>query len=181
MKIGVMSDSHENMEMIARAIELFNQEGVDLVIHAGDIISPITTKEFKQLKGKLIAIFGNNDGERELLRERFSQLGYEIHKPPYEFILEERKILVLHEPYLLESLVRSESYDLIIYGHTHRIEVREGKTLVLNPGECGGWLSGKASIALVETTDLSCQIINLEEEGAEQKGWISLSSRVSKT
>ena len=32
MKIGVLSDSHDNIPMIDKAVELFNDEGVSLVI-----------------------------------------------------------------------------------------------------------------------------------------------------
>ena len=40
MKIGVLSDSHDNVHMVAKAVELFNDEGVVLVVHAGDFIAP---------------------------------------------------------------------------------------------------------------------------------------------
>ena len=55
MKLGIISDSHENMPLIAKAVELFNHEEVDLVLHAGDFISPITAKEFKA-GGKTIMV-----------------------------------------------------------------------------------------------------------------------------
>lgn len=161
MKLGVMSDSHENMQMIANAVNFFNKQGVDIVIHAGDIVSPITVNEFKNLKSRLIAIYGNNDGEKDLLRERFSGLGHEIHPAPYEFTFAHRKILLFHEPHFLKELFRCDSYDIIIYGHTHLVDIQKDKALILNPGECGGWLYGKPTVALIETIDLSCQIINL--------------------
>jgi len=47
MKIGIMSDSHDNMNMVAKAVELFNQRGVSRVLHAGDIIAPFFTIPLK--------------------------------------------------------------------------------------------------------------------------------------
>jgi predicted phosphodiesterase len=32
---------------------------------------------------------------------------------------------------------------------------------VINPGECGGWLTGKSTIAMLDLNDLNVQIINL--------------------
>lgn len=49
MKIGILSDSHDNMPKLARAVELFNEEKVELVLHAGDLVSPITANELIRL------------------------------------------------------------------------------------------------------------------------------------
>jgi len=161
MKIGIISDTHENMPLIAKAVELFNKSKVDLVLHAGDIISPITFKEFKLLKCKLVSIFGNNDGEVKMLGEKFSQLG-EIHKGPHELEISNNKVLLMHEPDNLESLADSDRYDVIIYGHTHKVDVRkQGKTAVINPGECCGWFSGQSSIAILELPEKKVNIISL--------------------
>ncbi|MEA1871092.1 MAG: YfcE family phosphodiesterase, partial [Candidatus Bipolaricaulota bacterium] len=75
MKLGIISDTHDNMPKIARAVELFNERKVDLVLHAGDFISPITASEFTHLEAPLIGVFGNNDGERLYLTERFNGIG----------------------------------------------------------------------------------------------------------
>ena len=47
--IGIMSDSHDNLDAIRKAVDAFNEAEVDLVIHAGDMISPFTSKEIKKL------------------------------------------------------------------------------------------------------------------------------------
>ena len=49
-KIGIMSDSHDNLPAIRAAVELFNREKVDLVIHAGDVGAPFTAREIKKLR-----------------------------------------------------------------------------------------------------------------------------------
>ena len=59
MKIGVMADSHDNVPMIRRAVELFNDEQVGLVIHAGDFISPFAIKPLHDLSCRVLAVFGN--------------------------------------------------------------------------------------------------------------------------
>ncbi len=42
--VGVLSDSHDNMPAIERAVDFFNENNVDMVMHAGDIISPFTAR-----------------------------------------------------------------------------------------------------------------------------------------
>ena len=64
MKIGVLSDSHDNVPMVKKAVELFNSEGVELVIHAGDFIAPFVVAAMGDLKCRVVGVFGNNDGER---------------------------------------------------------------------------------------------------------------------
>ena len=55
MKIGIMSDTHDYLPNIRKAIEIFNEEKVDLVVHCGDFVSLFVIKEFKNLKAKVIA------------------------------------------------------------------------------------------------------------------------------
>ncbi|MEW5767493.1 MAG: metallophosphoesterase [bacterium] len=161
MKIGLMADSHEHMEKIKEAVRVFNQEEVEMVLHAGDIISPITCRYFKDLNSKLIAVFGNNDGEKDFLRSQFTAIGAEIHQPPLELTIDGKKVLIYHSPDFLNILAESGHYDLILYGHTHKIDLRSGKTMVVNPGECSGWLSGRATIGILETEDMSVRIVDL--------------------
>lgn len=161
MKLGIIADSHENMPLIAKAVELFNREEVGLVLHAGDFISPITAKEFKNLKAKLIGVFGNNDGDKLLLQKRFQDIG-ELYEDYHEFEIEGKKIVLMHQPKFLETLIASSEYDLIIYGHTHQIDIREGQPLVVNPGECGGWLTGRNTVAIIDLETMKAKIHDLQ-------------------
>jgi putative phosphoesterase len=160
MKIGAIADSHDNIPKIAGAVELFNEEGVELVLHAGDYISPITAHAFEKLDAPLVGVFGNNDGDRIFLVERFRDIG-SIYPDYHEFEIDGKKGVLMHEPKFIDALVKSGLYDLVVYGHTHQIDIREGQPLVINPGECGGWLSGRATVAIVETEDLSVRLIDL--------------------
>lgn len=160
MKIGVIADTHDNLPKIGRAVELFNRAKVGLVLHAGDFVSPFTSREFGKLRAKLVGVFGNNDGDRPYLLKRFAEIG-ELHDGCHELELAGRKIALLHKPDLLEALLSSGRYDLIVYGHTHKIELREGSPLVLNPGEAGGWTSGRPTAAIVDLATLRAQIIEL--------------------
>jgi len=54
------------------------------------------------------------------------------------------------------------SYNVVIYGHTHQSEIRrENGVLVINPGEACGYLSGKATIGLLDTSTLDAVIVSI--------------------
>jgi len=61
------------------------------------------------------------------------------------------RIALLHgnDRELLETLAACGSLDLLVYGHTHRPEIRrEGALLIVNPGEVYGHLTGRSTVAL---------------------------------
>lgn len=159
MLIGIMSDTHDNLILVKKAIELFNNRKVGYVIHAGDYTSPFTLKLFKELRCKYVGIFGNNDGDKLLLLERAEG---NIRNQPYIFTLNNRKIVVMHEHNVADALADSGHFDLVIYGHTHKPDVRKVKnTLVVNPGEVGSWLYGKATVALADLNKMEAEIVEL--------------------
>ena len=163
MKIGIISDTHDNLPQIKIAVEIFNREKVELVLHAGDFVSPFTFLEFKNLNCPLKGVFGNNDGDKLYLQEKFKVIG-EIYPAPYIVKINNKNVIMLHKEKLIDALAESQRYDVIIYGHTHRSDLRKiGKTLIINPGECGGWLTGKSTIALLDLKTLEAKIIDLAD------------------
>ncbi|MCJ7643470.1 MAG: metallophosphoesterase family protein, partial [Candidatus Aminicenantes bacterium] len=50
------------------------------------------------------------------------------------------------------ALFPDQTYDVLVFGHTHKAEVRrEGGVVVVNPGEAGGWLHGRSTAAFLRT------------------------------
>jgi len=163
MKIGIISDTHDNLPQIKKAVEIFNREKVELALHAGDFVSPFTFLEFKNLNCPLKGVFGNNDGDKLYLQEKFKGIG-ELHPAPYNVKINNKNIVMLHKEKLIDALAKSQKYDVVIYGHTHRTDLRKiGKTLIINPGECGGWLTGKNTIALLDLKNIEAKIIDLAD------------------
>lgn len=159
MLIGIMSDTHDNLIYVKKAIELFNKRKVEYVIHAGDYTSPFTLKLFKELNCKYVGIFGNNDGDKLLLLERAEG---NIQNQPYIFTLNNRKIIVMHEHNIVDALADSGHFDVVIYGHTHTPDIRKVKnTLVINPGEVSTWLYGKSTVAVADLNKMEAEIIEL--------------------
>lgn len=165
MLIGLMADTHDNLPMIDRAVRKLNEENVELVLHAGDYVAGFVIPRFKKLKAKLIGVFGNNDGDHELLRKRFSEnKRLELRGNFAEIAADGLKIALLHggDAELLKALINPESFDVVVHGHTHIHEIRrKGKTLVVNPGEVCGYLTGRSTLALLDTVKREAKIIEL--------------------
>lgn len=162
IKIGIISDTHDNLIMIRKAVEYFNNSGVERVLHCGDFVAPFALSAFEDLECKGVGVFGNVDGEKKGLAKKASSLEWEINNPPYELEIDEKRMLILHEPDDLRRYVSGGSYDLIVYGHTHRLDIeREGNTLIINPGECCGWLYGKATVVVLDLANMEAERVML--------------------
>ncbi|MBS3737308.1 metallophosphoesterase [Candidatus Bipolaricaulota bacterium] len=154
-----MADSHDNMDLLGEAVDLFEGENVDLVLHAGDFMSPLTADPLSDLQTDLVGVFGNNDGDKLFLRRRFEEEGVgKIERGPHRLELGERTVILTHEPRLLEVMESSPVPDLIVYGHTHEVDVRGDQPLVVNPGEVGGWLTGRSTVGLVDLDEMEAEI-----------------------
>jgi len=159
MALGIISDTHDDMEQIRKAVEIFNARGVSHVLHAGDLVSPFTFDFLAGLQCPFTGIFGNNDGDRLLLSKRS---GGNIHAQPLALELEGVKIALVHEPLAVEALARCGLYDLVIYGHTHAPDVRRAESaLVINPGKAARLHKGRSTLAVLDTKKMEAEIIEL--------------------
>ncbi len=158
--VGIMSDSHDNMPALRAAVELFNQREVDLVIHAGDLVAPFTAREIKKLNCPYRIILGNNDGEVLGLYKIYEG---NVYHPPHKFKVNDKKVLVLHDPILLNTLMDGKFFDIVIYGHDHNACITESPTgqLIVNPGECGGWLTGRSTVVIWNVLNHKAELIDL--------------------
>lgn len=165
MIIGILSDTHDHLPMVEAAVHKLNESGVELVLHAGDYISPFVIPRLHALNAPLIGVFGNNDGDYAMLTQRFLEYdNLEIRGNFAEVEVAGLSIGLLHghESKLLNALIKREAFDVLVFGHTHQAQVfRHGKTLVVNPGEACGYLSGSPTIALLDTTAGNAEIVLL--------------------
>jgi uncharacterized protein len=126
-RIGVVSDTHDHLDPQLK--EIF--EGVDHIIHAGDIGLPWIILQLEEI-APVTAVLGNTDetgldfDETELV-----QLG-------------DRKFLVHHavDPHhptdKIKRRIIRENPDVVVFGHTHKPFCETiGNTLYLNPGYAG--------------------------------------------
>ncbi len=158
--VGLLADTHDNKASVEAAVRLFNDRDVGQVLHGGDYIAPFNARWMRALEAPFTGVFGNNDGERFGLRAMFEPIG-PIQRGPYALKLGNRSILLMHEPDQIEALAASGAYDAIVYGHTHEIDLKVCKTLVVNPGEACGWLSERSTVGLLSLDTMNVVIVDL--------------------
>ncbi len=158
MKIGVISDTHDNINHIKQVIGIFKEKEIRTLIHLGDYCSPFSIPLL--CMEKVYAIFGNNDGDKLMLQKKANECGFNIVNAPIAITIDEKKIAIMHEPYQLEAFRKSGIYDIILHGHTHESYIKKNP-LTVNPGELCGYLSGKSTFAIIDLENLECEIIQL--------------------
>jgi len=150
VRIGIVSDTHNNLKNVGRIVELFNDARVDRVIHTGDITQAKTLDVMASLEMPMFGVYGNNDVERDSLDEAVARHGFQFSEPPLRLNWHGHHIVVVHDPLELE-LVNPDDFQLVLHGHTHRhTETWEGQRLTFNPGECAGLMQGYNAIGVLD-------------------------------
>jgi len=159
--IGIMSDSHDNREAIRAAVRIFNTMNCTMVIHAGDFVAPFAAAELAHLTCPVNAVYGNCDGERAGLAQEFAAFGT-IRSEPFAFAWLGHNFLVTHTQFANKTYLAEKKPDILIYGHTHKVDIsRKKHTLIINPGETGGWVTGTSTIAVLDPDTLIAEILTL--------------------
>lgn len=152
MRIAIISDIHDSIPRLRAAMVKLDE--VDAVVCCGDLISPFIIKELGTgFQGPIHIVFGNNDGDRYRLTEASKRYPHiEIHGEFAELDFDGRRFAVNHFDNIGRTMVASGTYDVVCFGHNHQFEItKSGKTLVVNPGEIYGLLTGKSSFAIYDT------------------------------
>ncbi|MBV9325585.1 MAG: metallophosphoesterase family protein [Chloroflexi bacterium] len=165
MKVGVVSDVHNNVEALTYALD--HLRDCDLVLGLGDLVSDYHVDprilQVARERG-LVSIAGNH--EKSILLHPGSQIRSTLSADTLDFLrqlpaareidLDGRCVHVAHgapwdDPndyrcaYVLERdlvtlgrVAATTRAEVVLLGHTHRaMTVRTEGTLVINPGSCG--------------------------------------------
>lgn len=154
MKIGLVADSHDNVPSVTRMLEVFDRMEIEAVIHAGDFVAPFTLKKFLHQKWPLHGVFGNNDGEKDGILKFAPQ----ITEGPVILELGGIQVGLVHDRHDWDD----SECDLLVFGHTHQCFYKEiDGRIEINPGELGGWLYGKSTVAVFDTETRDAEIIEV--------------------
>lgn len=152
-RVGVISDTHG----VLRLDVLEALQGVDIIIHAGDVGRPEVLEQLGEV-ASVVAVKGNVDRAEWALGLRENEV----------VELGDVLIYVLHDLNRLDLDPAAAGFKGIIYGHSHRPseEWREG-VLYLNPGSAGPRrFVLPVSMAILEVRDgaLDVRFISLDGE-----------------
>lgn len=162
MKVAILSDIHDHIANLRAALALCGD--AEALICCGDLCSPFIAKELGQgFSGPVHVVFGNNDGDRFRIAAnggKFPQLTF--HGEYVELELGGKTFAVNHFDNIGRGLAKGNAFDVVCFGHNHRYEVeRQERTLVVNPGEIYGGLSGQATFVIYDTASGAAERIEL--------------------
>ena len=129
MRIGLIADTHGLLRP-----EVFAAfDGVDRILHAGDIGEPELLIELETI-APVTAVWGNTDGFP--LRERLPEV-VETRLEGFDFLLLHGHQLGSPSPDALHR--RWPAAEVIIFGHTHKplLTIVDQVVTVMNPGGAG--------------------------------------------
>ncbi|MDP2873919.1 MAG: metallophosphoesterase [bacterium] len=175
MKVGIISDTHDNYPNFIKAMEIFKKEQIALLIHCGDWVSASTFMFFdsltKDFPVPVKSVFGNNEGAIKRIVESNLRLERSIEFPEtlvLETKIADQTLAVFHgqDRAITQALIQSGSYDLVFTGHTHKPLIEKvGNTLHLNPGticfDRESRFNNEYTIGIYESDTQEARIVNL--------------------
>ncbi|MFH1849962.1 MAG: YfcE family phosphodiesterase [archaeon] len=162
--IGLISDTHDNVENILKAVKVFKDRNVRFVLHLGDIIAPATVPFFQGLSMKFIT--GNCDGDLANLKKIIHEQGWEYLGDIVKFSLGAYKCAAYHgqNRIKLDWMINSQEFNYVFHGHTHqkRDEI-VGKTRVINPG-AHYYTAEEKTVAIFDAQNNQVEFIELGDK-----------------
>ncbi len=140
MKIGILSDTHNNLENLQVALELFRIESIDTLIHCGDLTGVEIARAMEGFR--VIFVFGNGDiASGEIRAALLAQSPENYAGLVYTGRIENSRIAVTHGhlPGAVDEMVHAGEYEYVFKGHSHQHKDETvGFTRLINPGALGG-------------------------------------------
>ncbi|BDQ04587.1 MAG: phosphodiesterase [Candidatus Dojkabacteria bacterium] len=147
MQLGVISDTHDNIEKTIEALDIFLEKSIFIVLHCGDWVTPETflfiASEAQQRKIRLCGVLGNNDIK---YTDEFYAINstlaapVDLPKKGDEYIIfkvKDREFGIYHghKKIKLDEILQTHRLEALFVGHTHKpSEDFIRNTKVLNPG-----------------------------------------------
>lgn len=170
MKIAILSDIHDHLANLHRALDIIQTEAADVLICCGDICSSFVLREMaERFSGPIHVMLGNNDGDLfKLTTVANDHTHVTIYNELMELELDGKRITGHHYPKIARLIAAAGQHDVVCYGHTHRYEVtRHEQVLLINPGDIMGRKTGSATFAIYDTqTD---DVVRFEVSGCMEE------------
>lgn len=167
MQIAILSDVHDNLKALEKALSNIQSRNVTDLVFCGDFCAPFSARMLAESGLNVHAVFGNNDGDRfqiAKVAQEYPNLklyGEYIGDEGQKLVLDGQSFGVTHYPYYAKTMVKTGWYDAVFFGHSHQVHRQKyGPSLLLNPGEIAGQM-GDSTFALYDTEFRSSEIITL--------------------
>ncbi len=162
MKIGIISDTHDNLANLIAALDILRAEQVTNLLHCGDLCGP---EIIRALAGLNVWIAQGNMDRRLKLSPVTEETSIRIslawlQKPT----LNGYPLAVIHgdNEEVLGNLITSGQHRYVFHGHTHRRRDQTvGRTRVINPGALGGTRKQSRSFCILDLTTGEARFVEL--------------------
>ena len=168
MKIGIVSDSHDDIPRLSAALEAAVAAGVEAVLHCGDVVAAVTLARVPTLPVPLHVIHGNNTGDIYALSRLAGRSGGRLiyHGMEAALDLGGRRVFMVHYPRYARALATTGDWDVVCCGHNHKVgvepirNVKGGTSLYINAGTTAGidapptWVLGDLATLHFEIHDV---------------------------
>lgn len=172
MKIAIISDSHDNIPNMEKALKFIRAQKIKIIIHCGDLAAPsiLSKVMIPNFRGEIHLVHGNV-GDPELLEKVAKRYkGVEVYGAEGSVEIDGKHIAFTHFPQMVRKLAQTGKFDYVFYGHTHkpwieelRADSRQPKTVCLvNPGTLAGMFY-KATFAILNTKNNKLELKILEK------------------
>lgn len=164
MKIAVLSDIHDHVRNLEKAIKVIKEEECEALIFCGDLCSFFTYEILVESNLDVYSVIGDAEVDNwwtHIYDNAHTFPGQEFG----EVELEGRRIAFCHTPMFANTLAASRFYDAVFFGHSHRTSKQMlGNTLIANPGAVCGIVGGKeglASFMIYDTNNNSIKLVKI--------------------
>jgi len=164
MRIGIISDSHDDAENLKKILRILKNEKIEKIFHLGDYVAPPLVKLMNGFE--VTGVLGNNDGFVLGLVQVFGEIGGSLLGDFGKIEIEDVRIALYHGTIreISESLTASGNFDVVFCGHFHKSEIYEsGGALLLSPGSCHSYFKKDSSptFGIFNTSDKSFEIVSI--------------------
>jgi len=162
MKIVIISDIHDNVVNLQKCLKWCAKNSVDEILCCGDVANSETLKvlsasfanTIRLVEGNAELFYGEEVEQYKNIKH-YGKIGY--------FEIDEFKIGMCHENFLIEKVMERKNVNIVFYGHTHEPWIKsEGNVKIVNPGALGGGFN-KATFAFWETKQKSIKLIRVDK------------------
>lgn len=171
MKICILSDSHDHIPLLDAAVAEAKRRGAEAILHCGDVVAPNTLKCLNKHQLPVHAIHGNNTGDLYTLGLMAAKPGnvIEYHGMDAQLTLAGKRIFLVHYPHYAHAMATTGDWDLVCCGHSHIFKqelvpnIKNGHTMMLNPGTIGGVGSAPATYVMLDLMTMEIERLEISK------------------
>ena len=168
MKIGILSDTHDQADRAALAVSILIDSGAEILVHCGDITNAAVVARCVGVPSYYV--FGNNDFDEAGLRQAMAGVGATCLERGGIIEVGGRRVAVAHgdSDREIRRLLGLDP-DLFLYGHSHQAADgrREGVRWI-NPGAL--YRANRWTVAVLDLADDTLEFLTIKDRGGPWGG-----------